>query len=75
MSWPMLLIEKHYPWQYRRGTKKERDFKYMSERKAARELKIKFSSFVKSAQRQKSARNKILALFCPPHPNRIRISG
>src|SRR4029450_13968489 len=28
MSWPMLLIEKHYPWQYPPGTKKERDFKY-----------------------------------------------
>jgi hypothetical protein len=27
-SWPTLLIEKHYPWQYPLGTKKERDFKY-----------------------------------------------
>jgi hypothetical protein len=37
----------------------------LSERKAARELKIKFSSFVKSAQRQKSARNKTLLFFAP----------
>jgi hypothetical protein len=24
MSWPMLLIEKHYPWQYPPGTKKRK---------------------------------------------------
>jgi hypothetical protein len=31
MSWPsMLLIKKHYPWQYPGGLKKERDFKYLA---------------------------------------------
>jgi hypothetical protein len=34
MSWPMLLIEKHYPWQYPRGTKKERDFQIWGWRRA-----------------------------------------